>query len=239
MSVIHKIKSAELLKTGRCNTHALIKLFQEAQNYVDVLHALFELKNVRNVELETHFNSHQDLEICVFKTQAHDSQLDLCSHDESALSVVLVDAVDEFIVRHDTYAEQIFKQTCTHVDTKFANALKSIAKLSEQSLRFGDIDVELPPVDTTIFKNIDVEPPLSGKGKATLLSFDEKILYITPERSFGHKFKKIEVTLTKQQVYDLVEKSFENSLDGNYVLTRNLDRYELVSFEVVQMTLDF
>ena len=239
MSVIHKIKSAELLKTGRCNTHAVIKLFQEAQNYVDVLHALFELKNVRNVELETHFNSCQDLEICVFITQADDSQLDSCPTDQSALTTVLVDAVEEFNVRLDSYTQQIFKQTCTHVDTKFDNALKSIAKLCEQRLHVCDVQVELPDVDPTIFKNVYVEPPLWGRGKANLMSFDEKILYITPERINGHKFKRIEVTLTKLQVLDLVEKSFADNLYGDYVIKLNGHRYELVSFEVVQMTFDF
>lgn len=235
MTVINETELAHLLKTGSIDIHEVIKVL----HYLEVLKSLLELKNVKNLQLDTRLNERQVLEICIDTQEAHDSQLDLCPDDQSALTTVLVDAVEDFNVRLDSYTHQIFKQTCTHVDAKFANALKSIAKLDEQSLRFGDIDVELPAVDATIFKNIDVEPPLQGKGKASLLSFDNKILYITPERSSGHKFKRIEVTLTKQQVYDLVEKSFENSLDGNYVLKRNLDSYELVSFEVVQMTLDF
>lgn len=239
MLVIFEIELKHLLQIGRINISELMKAFEKVLDYIEVLKSLMELKNVKNVHLETRLNERQILEICVHNYEETELQLDLCVPEQEALTTVLVNAIEEFNVRHDTYTEQIFKQTCTHVDPKFSNVLKSIAKLDEPSVRIGNIDVELPSVDATIFKNIDVEPPLSGKGRATLLSFDEKIIYITPERSFGHKYKRFEVTLTKEQVYDLVEKSFENSLDGNYVITRSNNRYELVSFEVVQMTLDF
>lgn len=167
MTVINETELAHLLKTGSIDIHEVIKVLQKVLHYLEVLKSLLELKNVKNLQLDTRLNERQVLEICIDTQEAHDSQLDLCPDDQSALTTVLVDAVEDFNIRLDTYTEQIFKQTCTQVDTKFANALKSIAKLDEQSLRFGDIDVELPPVDATIFKNIDVEPPLQGKGKAT------------------------------------------------------------------------
>lgn len=239
MMIIHEHELTELLKDGPCNLREVIKVLEKKLHYVEVLRSLLELKKITNVELVTKFDKQQVLQICIQEKEAFERQLELYPKHTPELGGVLVDAVNEFNHRHDTYAQQIYDQKCSHIDEKFTHALKSIAKLDEQSIRFCDVDVELPLVDPTLFKNIAIEPPLVGRGSANLMRFNEKIIFIKPERICGHNFKDIEVKLTKQQVHDLVDLSYESHLYGNYVLKRQGNSYELVSFEVINLTLDF
>lgn len=239
MLVIFEIELKHLLQIGRINISEIMKAFQKVLDYIEVLKSLMELKNVKNVHFETRLNERQVLEIGVHLINECESQPDFYFQEPLHITNLMIDAVEEFKNQHDTYTQQIFENKYKKFNPKFEQALKSIAKFDNESIECCRNHIVLPPVDATIFKNILIEPPLAGRGRAYLMKFDEKIINITPDQFLGHKFKAIEVTITKEQLHELVDLSYESQLYGNYVLTRSNNRYELVSFEVVQMTLDF